>query len=296
MGAEEEQEVNMTRDRFAVPGGAVKWRAVQEVALASAAFVDGEGLFGGDGILIAIGVEHVILFALIGILQNLIRLDHAHEFVGDGGIGIHVGMEFFGANVEGFADVFESGGGFQSEGPIIIGERGFSADHAGGNIGPVRHLAGAAEIFDVVDQAGAEIDEGEAGLPGAQADAADVDDAGLGDGFGVVGAEGEGDDLAAADGGFAPAAQADSAGGEVDDIAQGAGDYGAGEAGIPALVDEGLGSRFGAAQKLEHTPQKSAIPVVRLTRKIPPQIVPEGRSTKGRKMLSTKSTKIHQEE
>jgi len=149
-------------------------------------------------------------------------------------------MKFLGADVEGFANVFEFGGGFQSEGPIIIGERGLSADHAGGNIGPVGHLAGAAKIFDVVDEAGAEIDEGEAGLPGAQADAADVDDAGLGDGFGIVGAEGEGDDLASADGHFSPAAQADSAGGEVGDFAQRTGDGGGGKAGESAFVDDGL--------------------------------------------------------
>src|SRR4029078_8978368 len=108
-------------------------------------------------------------------------------------------------------------------------------------------LAGFAEVFDVVDEAGAKIDEGEAGFPGAQADAADVGDAGPGGGFGIVGFEREGDDLAAADRGFAASAEADSAGGDVHDVTERAGDDVGREARIAALVDDRLRSLFGAA-------------------------------------------------
>ena len=133
------------------------------------------------------------------------------------------------------------------------------------------HFACFSQVFDVVDEAGAQIDEGEASFPGAQPDSADVDDAGLGDRIRIMGFERNGNNLPSADGHFAPAAQADSTGGEIDDIAQRAGNDVGGKAGVAALVDQSLGSRFGSAEKSEHTSAKSAFPLLPLMRKAPPQ-------------------------
>src|SRR5213075_2269165 len=106
------------------------------------------------------------------------------------------------------------------QGPIIIRKGGLSANELGRDIRPARNFASAAEVVDVDGEAGAYINESEAGFPGPQTDTADVGHAGLDDHLRLVGVKREGDDLAAADRGFAPAAQADSAGGEVGHFAQ----------------------------------------------------------------------------
>src|SRR5882724_8455690 len=108
--------------------------------------------------LVAIGVEQVVFFALVGVLEDFVGLEDVYEPGGGGGVGVDVGVKLLGSKMEGFADLFELGGGSLTQCPIIIGERSFGADHAWGNVGPVGLFAGFAEVFDVVDEAGAQVD------------------------------------------------------------------------------------------------------------------------------------------